>query len=90
MCRRLREARERSGLTQAEAARALGLTQNFVSKCETADRRIDAIELADFAALYQTTTADLVPPSPLARAARAKRVAEPRVEPKKPKRRGEA
>lgn len=85
MCRRLRDARERSGLKQMEAAAALGKPQNFVSKCETAQRRIDAIELADFAALYGTTLDALVPA--VGRGAKSKRVAEPTIKPKQ-KRRG--
>ena len=86
MIQRLREARARSGLTQVEAAAALGQPQNFVSKCETGER-IDALELADFAALYRTTSDALVPPSALVRGGRSKRVAEPTVEPKSRKRR---
>jgi len=82
MCRRLHDARERSGLTQVEAAKALGQPQNFVSKCETGERRIDPIELMDFAALYGTTLDALVPALPVGRGARPKRVAEPTVEPK--------
>jgi len=87
MCRRLKEARRRSGLTQAEAAKALGQPQNFISKCETGERRIDPIELADFMALYETTFDALVPtiPSstpPASRGARSRRVAEPAVKPK--------
>ena len=78
MCRRLREARRRAGLTQEQAAKALGQPQNFVSKCETGERRIDPIELADFLALYGATFEALVPlPSPASR-----RVAELRVKPK--------
>ena len=49
---RLREARQARGLTQVEAAARLGRTQQFVSQCESGDRRIDALDLADFAALY--------------------------------------
>ncbi len=88
MCRRLKEARRRSGLTQAEAARALGQPQNFVSKCETGERRIDPIELADFMALYGTTFDALVPPgtfssiTPAGRG-RSRRVAEPTVKAKR-------
>ena len=90
MCRRLKEARRRSGLTQAEAARALGQPQNFVSKCEIGERRIDPIELADFVVLYGTTFDALVPPGtssslPVARGARSRRVAEPTVKPKRGK-----
>ena len=92
MCRRLKEARRRSGLTQAEAARALGQPQNFVSKCETGERRIDPIELADFMALYETTFDALVSPgtssslTPSQRA-RSRQVAEPTIKPKSRKRR---
>lgn len=52
MLRRLREAREAAGLTQVEVAKALGRTQAFVSKCELGERRIDPIDLQDFAELY--------------------------------------
>jgi len=49
---RLLEARQACGLTQVDAAARLGRTQQFVSQCESGDRRIDALDLADFAALY--------------------------------------
>lgn len=49
---RLRQARLRAGLTQVQVAAALGRTQAFVSKCELGERRIDPIELTDFAGLY--------------------------------------
>jgi transcriptional regulator with XRE-family HTH domain len=50
--RRLREARERSGLSQEEAARRLGRGQSFVSKCESGERRVDIVELKAFAKIY--------------------------------------
>jgi transcriptional regulator with XRE-family HTH domain len=53
MLKRLREARKHAGLTQVEVARALKRTQAFVSKCELGERRIDPIDLADFAKLYR-------------------------------------
>jgi transcriptional regulator with XRE-family HTH domain len=87
MCRRLRAAREAAGLTQVEAAEALGHFQNFVSKCETGERRLDPVELAEFAELYGTTLAALVPPErsalTLAKGARSRKVAERTLEPKK-------
>jgi transcriptional regulator with XRE-family HTH domain len=49
---RLRAARKDAGLTQAEVARRLGRPQSFVSKCESGERRVDAVELAEFARLY--------------------------------------
>ena len=50
---RLREARLNAGLTQAEVAKALRRPQSFVSKCESGERRVDVIELQDFAGLYR-------------------------------------
>lgn len=96
MCQRLRAAREHAGFTQVEAAKALGYPQNFVSKCETGERRIDAIELAEFAELYRTTVPALIPPpdrvisaEPRAAAVlRARRVAEPKLGPKDRRHRG--
>lgn len=53
MLRRLRGARLTAGITQVEAARALGRPQSFVSKCETGERRVDVLELLEFARLYE-------------------------------------
>jgi transcriptional regulator with XRE-family HTH domain len=93
MCQRLRAAREAAGLTQVEAAQSLGLFQNFVSKCETGERRIDPVELAEFAELYGTSLAALVPPAHVAltltKSQRSRRVAEPTINPKKRRGRGE-
>lgn len=50
---RLRAARVGAGMTQAEVARRLGKHQSHVSKCESGERRVDAVEFADFARLYQ-------------------------------------
>ena len=50
---RLREARERAGLTQVEVARRLRVTQSYVSKCESGERRVDVVELAILAHLYR-------------------------------------
>ncbi len=61
MLKRLREARLAAGLTQVEVAKALGKTQAFVSKCELGERRIDPIDLLDFALLYGVQMASLVP-----------------------------
>lgn len=49
---RLRKARVDAGLSQEEAARALKRPQSYVSKCELGERRIDPIDLMDFAVLY--------------------------------------
>ena len=50
--RRLRLAREKAGLTQAEAARRLGKRQAYVWKSEVGERRVDVIELKQFAEVY--------------------------------------
>ena len=57
---RLKAARESAGLTQAEVAQALGRPQSFVSKCESGERRLDVIELAEFAELYRRPLAYFV------------------------------
>ena len=36
-------------MSQTELAARLGNTQTFVSKCERGERRIDAVELVEFA-----------------------------------------
>ena len=51
--KRLRKARKESDMTQFEAAAALGKPQSYVSKCENGERRVDIIELSDFADLYK-------------------------------------
>lgn len=53
--RRLRLARERAGLSQAEAARRLGKGDkgySYVWKSEDGSRRVDAVEVKQFARLY--------------------------------------
>lgn len=49
---RLRAAREHAGLTQADVATAMDRRQSFVSKCESGERRVDYVELQEFAKLY--------------------------------------
>lgn len=49
----LRQARKEAGLTQVEVAEALGKPQSFVAKCESGERRIDIVELSEFARLYR-------------------------------------
>ncbi|BAN51101.1 helix-turn-helix domain-containing protein [Metapseudomonas resinovorans] len=45
----LRAVRKRLGVSQVELAERLGNTQTFVSKCERGERRVDAVELVEFA-----------------------------------------
>jgi transcriptional regulator with XRE-family HTH domain len=44
---RLKAARERAGIGQVELARALRMSQSFVSKYEHGDRRLDIIEVLE-------------------------------------------
>lgn len=50
---RLVAARKDAGLTQREAAARLGRSQNFVAKSETGERRVDVVELKEFAKAYR-------------------------------------
>jgi transcriptional regulator with XRE-family HTH domain len=49
---RLSHARKEKGLTQVEVANLLGKHQSYVAKCESGERRVDVIELVEFAHLY--------------------------------------
>jgi len=49
---RLKEARLAAGLTQTEVAAKLCRPQSFLSKCESGERRVDVVELMEFARLY--------------------------------------
>jgi ribosome-binding protein aMBF1 (putative translation factor) len=49
---KLREVRERAGLTQQRVARKLKVYASLVSKCESGERRIDVVELAAFCKVY--------------------------------------
>ncbi len=53
MLEQLRAARREAGLTQEAVAQLLSTTQAFISKVERGERRIDPVELAEFAAVYE-------------------------------------
>lgn len=53
LAERLRQAREYLGLSQEEVAQHVGMPRPAVSQIENGNRRVDAIELAKFAKLYQ-------------------------------------
>ena len=55
------QAREKAKLTQREAAELLGRPQSYVAKSETGERRVDAIELLQFAAVYKVGIETLLP-----------------------------
>ncbi len=61
---RLRAARKRAELTQSEVAQRLGKPQSYVSKCESGERRVDAVEVAAFARLYGVSVEELVSSMP--------------------------
>jgi transcriptional regulator with XRE-family HTH domain len=50
---RLRSAREYVGLTQDDVARHLSIPRSALSHSETGQRKVDALELARMAKLYQ-------------------------------------
>ena len=60
MLRALREARLQAGLTQTDVAKRFGAHASFVSKCESGERRIDVIELAQFCQQYQVRVSDFL------------------------------
>ncbi|MCA8999485.1 MAG: helix-turn-helix transcriptional regulator [Planctomycetaceae bacterium] len=48
----LRQARKDAGLTQTQVGKKFGAHASFVSKCESGERRVDVIELAEFCRIY--------------------------------------
>jgi transcriptional regulator with XRE-family HTH domain len=59
---RLKEARQAAGLTQEYVAERLGKPQSWVSKSESGERRVDAVELHEFAKLYGISMDSLFEP----------------------------
>ena len=49
---RLRQARKEMELTQAQVAMRLGKPQSYVAKCESGERRVDVVDISEFAKLY--------------------------------------
>lgn len=49
---RCRLARENAGLSQAQAARKLGIARSALSEAEASNRKISATELAEMATIY--------------------------------------
>jgi len=55
---RLRVAREYLGLTQEEAAKAVGLSRSAISLIESGERKLETLELKRLAELYERPTSD--------------------------------
>lgn len=49
----LRSARHASGKTQVQVAKLLKKPQSFVSKSESGERRVDVVDLQQFAKIYK-------------------------------------
>lgn len=49
----LKKARIAAGLDQKKAAELLGKTQSYISKVESGQRRIDIVQLKEFAKIYK-------------------------------------
>jgi transcriptional regulator with XRE-family HTH domain len=56
----LAAARRAAGVSQVELANALGKRQQFVSKYESGERRLDAMELVDIAGALGLDVMDLL------------------------------
>jgi len=49
----LKKARQEAGLEQKQVAKMLKKTQSYISKIESGQRRIDVIQLKEFAKIYK-------------------------------------
>lgn len=49
----LKKAREEVGMDQSTIAKLLGKTQSYISKIESGQRKIDVIQLKEFAKIYK-------------------------------------
>jgi len=58
---RLRNARKGRNLSQQQLGEKLGKAQTFISKVETCERRIDAIEAARWCAVLGIRLEDVLP-----------------------------
>ena len=50
---KLKKARKEAGLDQEAVAKLLGVTQSYISKVESGQRRIDIVQLRRFAKVYK-------------------------------------
>jgi transcriptional regulator with XRE-family HTH domain len=59
---RLRAIRRGAGVSQSALARRLARPQSYVSKVETAERRLDVLELIDLCGALGVRLVDVLPP----------------------------
>lgn len=64
MLNRLKAARLERGLTQSDVATVLGESQQWFSLVEIGSRRLDPLELAELAEIYQYPIEHFIPPEP--------------------------
>ena len=50
---RLKKARLAAGLKQTDVAKLLNRPQSYISDCEKGDKKLDVLELKEFAKLYK-------------------------------------
>jgi transcriptional regulator with XRE-family HTH domain len=55
----LRHARHQASLTQLDVARRPGTYASYLSRCESGERHVDVIELAEFCRVHGVTLAGL-------------------------------
>ena len=53
LIQRLKSARQETGLDQITVAKKLGRTQSYVSKIESGQRRVDLVQVKEFAKIYK-------------------------------------
>ena len=51
--KQLKKARGKSGLSQKQVAKILRKTQSYISKIEAGQRKIDVVQLKEFAKIYK-------------------------------------
>jgi len=61
---RLREARKLAGLDQVEVSRKLKYAENFCNRIESGERRLQVVDLASLARLYDLPLRFFLPDTP--------------------------